>query len=120
MTPSPETAPATIATKPFALRAQAFATTVAACAPPGNQATSTPTTTDARWGHFKPSRRGQCKPSFSQSACSNRAHLIAANAMRSVETLRGRLPVPVHVSAPATNGLPRQTSRSVERNTKGS
>jgi len=65
MTPSPETAPATIATKPFALRAQAFATTVAACAPPGNQATSTPTTTDARWGHFKPSRRGQCKPSFS-------------------------------------------------------
>jgi hypothetical protein len=23
------------------------------------------TTTDAKWGHFKPSRRGQCKPSFS-------------------------------------------------------
>jgi hypothetical protein len=22
-------------------------------------------TTDAKWGHFKPSRRGQCKPSFS-------------------------------------------------------
>ena len=29
-----------------------------------NQARSTPTTTDARWGHFKPSRRGQRKPSF--------------------------------------------------------
>ena len=43
----------------------AFATTPAAAIRPGNQATSTPTTTDARWGHFKPSRRGQCKPSFS-------------------------------------------------------
>ena len=31
---------------------------------PTNQGTSTPTTTDARWSHFKPSRRGQCKPSF--------------------------------------------------------
>ena len=29
---------------------------------PGNRATST--TTDARWGHFKRSRPGQCKPSF--------------------------------------------------------
>src|SRR5580693_8278227 len=28
-----------------------------------HQATSTPTTTDARWSHFKPSRRGQRKPS---------------------------------------------------------
>ena len=32
---------------------------------PGDPATSTPTTTDARWGQLKPSRRGQCKPSFS-------------------------------------------------------
>src|ERR1700691_2151996 len=28
-----------------------------------HQATSPPTTTDARWSHFKPSRRGQRKPS---------------------------------------------------------
>ncbi len=26
-----------------------------------------PPTTDARWGHFKPSRRGQCEPSFSHA-----------------------------------------------------
>ena len=31
---------------------------------PGDQATSTPTTTDARWGQFRPSRWGQCKSSF--------------------------------------------------------
>ncbi|MGH3264174.1 MAG: hypothetical protein ACRDNS_19510 [Trebonia sp.] len=47
-------------------RPEAVPATVVACATPGNQATSTPTTTDARWGHFKPSRRGQCKPSFSR------------------------------------------------------
>ena len=28
---------------------------------PGDQATSTPTTTDAKWGHFRPPRRGHCK-----------------------------------------------------------
>ncbi|MDQ2759231.1 MAG: hypothetical protein M3Y17_02055, partial [Actinomycetota bacterium] len=28
---------------------------------PGDQATSTPTTTDAKWGHFKRPRWGQCK-----------------------------------------------------------
>ena len=67
MTPRPGAAPAAIAAKPSALRAKAFATTAAAGLPPGDQATSTPTTTDARWGHFKPSRRGQCKPSFSTS-----------------------------------------------------
>ena len=31
------------------------------CSPPDCQATSTPTTTDAKWGHFKRPRRGQCK-----------------------------------------------------------
>ena len=31
---------------------------------PGDQATSRPTTTDAKWGHFRPSRWSQCKPSF--------------------------------------------------------
>jgi hypothetical protein len=40
-------------------------TTGAPAVQPGNQATSTPTTTDARWGHFTPWRRGQCKPSLS-------------------------------------------------------
>ena len=39
---------------------------------PGDQATSTPTTTAAEWGHFKPSRRGQCKPSFSSAISSTR------------------------------------------------
>ena len=31
---------------------------------PGDQATSTSTTTDAKWGQFRPSRWGQCKSSF--------------------------------------------------------
>ncbi len=31
---------------------------------PGDQATSRPTTTDAKWGQFRPSRWGQCKSSF--------------------------------------------------------
>jgi hypothetical protein len=35
MTPRPQDAPAAIAAKPFALRAQAFATTAAACRPTG-------------------------------------------------------------------------------------
>ena len=67
MTPHPEATPAAIAAQALALpglslrddsRGMRFNR--------GNQATSTPTTTDARWGHFKPSRRGQRKPSFLQ------------------------------------------------------
>src|SRR5450755_3314831 len=54
MTPRPEDAPAVIA-----------ATPAAACSPPGDQATSRPTTTDAKWGQFRPSRWGHCKSSFS-------------------------------------------------------
>ncbi len=34
---------------------------------PGDQATSRPTTTDAKWGQFRPSRWGQCKSSFRPS-----------------------------------------------------
>ena len=65
MTPRPEAAPAAIATQALALRARPSRRQPRHAIQPGNQATSTPTTTDARWGHFKPSRRGQCKPSFS-------------------------------------------------------
>src|ERR1017187_4260076 len=65
MTPRPGVAPAAIATQALALRARPSRRQPRHALPPGNQATSTPTTTDARWGHFKPSRRGQCKPSFS-------------------------------------------------------
>ena len=39
---------------------EAFAST-AAVSSPGDQATSTPTTTDAKWGHFKRPRWGHCK-----------------------------------------------------------
>jgi len=52
--------------QPLALRARACARYRRSGFPPGGQATSTRTTTDSRWGHFKPSRRGQCKPSFSE------------------------------------------------------
>ncbi len=65
MTPRPEDAPAAIATQALELRARPSRRQPRHAIRPGNQATSTPTTTDARWGHFKPSRRGQCKPSFS-------------------------------------------------------
>jgi len=65
MTPRPEDAPAAIAATPAALRATAVATTAAACSPPGDQSTSTPTTTDAKWGQIRPSRWGQAKSSFS-------------------------------------------------------
>ena len=51
--------------RPLALRAQAPRRPARLAITPGNQRTSTPTTTDARWGHFKPSHRGQCRPSFS-------------------------------------------------------
>ncbi len=65
MTPRPAGAPAAIATTPAALRATAVATTAAATSPPGDQATSTPTTTDEKWGQIRPSRWGQRKSSFS-------------------------------------------------------
>ena len=65
MTPRPANAPAAIAATPAALRATAVATIAAACFPPGDQATSKPTTTDAKWGQFRPSRRGHAKSSFS-------------------------------------------------------
>jgi site-specific DNA recombinase len=57
MTPRPGAAPAAIAGKPLALPA--------ACSPPGNQATSRPTTTDEKWGQIRPSRWGHAKSSFS-------------------------------------------------------
>ena len=56
--PPPEGAHAPIATTPRATRST-FVTTGASSVPPTNQATSTPTTTDGRWGHFKRPRRGQ-------------------------------------------------------------
>ena len=67
MTPRPGAAPAAIAAQALALRARPSRRQPRHAIQPGDQATSTPTTTDARWGHFKPSRRGQCKPSFSRS-----------------------------------------------------
>jgi hypothetical protein len=68
MTPRPESAPAAIAATTLALRARAVATTAAATSPPGDQATSRPTTTDAKWGQIRPSRRGHAKSSFSDVA----------------------------------------------------
>ena len=65
MTPRPAGAPAAIAATTLALRARAVATTAAACSPPGDQATSRPTTTDEKWGQIRPSRWGQRKSSFS-------------------------------------------------------
>jgi hypothetical protein len=67
MTPRPGAAPAAIATTPVALRAPAVATTAAACSPPGDQATSRPTTTDEKWGQIRPSRWGHTKSSFSRT-----------------------------------------------------
>lgn len=66
MTPQPGAAPAAIATQALALRARPSRRQPRHCSPQDDQATSTPTTTDAKWGHFKPSRRGQRKPSFPQ------------------------------------------------------
>ena len=68
MTPRPEAAAAAVAATPLALRARAIATTAAACSPPGDQATSRPTTTDEKWGQIRPSRWGQRKSSFSAGA----------------------------------------------------
>jgi len=65
MTPRPQDAPAAIAATPAALRATAVATTAAASSPPGDQATSRPTTTDEKWGQIRPSRWGHAKSSFS-------------------------------------------------------
>ena len=65
MTPRPAATPATIAAQALAPRARPSRQQPRHAIQPGDQATSTPTTTDANWGHFKPSHRGQCKPSFS-------------------------------------------------------
>ena len=58
--PQPNGAPAAIAAPPRAyglgLRDDSRGITT-----PGDQATSTPTTTDAKWGHFKRPRWGHCK-----------------------------------------------------------
>jgi hypothetical protein len=67
MTPRPGAAPAAIATQALALRARPSRRQPRHGLPPGDQATSTTQTTDARWGHIKPSRRGQCKPSFPET-----------------------------------------------------
>ena len=65
MTPRPTQAPAAIATNGLALRARPFAATAAACSPPGRPSSSTPTTTNEKWGQIRPSRWGQAKSSFS-------------------------------------------------------
>ena len=65
MTPRPGSALAAIAATPAALRATAVATIAATSSPPGDQATSTPTTTDEKWGQIRPSRWGHAKSSFS-------------------------------------------------------
>ena len=49
------------------------ATTGAPSTPTSNQATSTPTTTDGRWGHFKRPRRGQRKRPRRRLRCLTRA-----------------------------------------------
>jgi hypothetical protein len=67
MTPRPAGALAAIAATTAALRATAVATTAATCTPPGDQASSTPTTTDEKWGQIRPSRWGQRKSSFSRT-----------------------------------------------------
>jgi hypothetical protein len=67
MTPRPEAAPAAIATTTLALRAQAVATTAAAASDRAISHHQHQQQPDASRGHFKPSRRGQCKPSFSVS-----------------------------------------------------
>jgi len=51
--------------QPLALRARACARHPRSRFPPGDQATSTSTTTDEKWGQIRPSRWGQRKSSFS-------------------------------------------------------
>ncbi|MGO9960819.1 MAG: Tn3 family transposase, partial [Solirubrobacteraceae bacterium] len=52
---------------PLALRARGCARHPRSGFPPGDQSTSTPTTTDEKWGQIRPSRWGQRKSSFSFS-----------------------------------------------------
>ena len=73
MTPRPGSALAAIAATPAALRATAVATIAATTSPPGDQATSTPTTTDEKWGQIRPSRWGHAKSSFSPIAEAGKA-----------------------------------------------
>ena len=89
MTPRPQAAPAAIAAQALALRARPSRRHPRRAIQPGNQATSTPTTTDARWGHFKPSRRGQCKPSFSRGRPDARPVLVARRAVSRVGEASG-------------------------------
>ena len=56
-----------------------------------HQADSTEHINHAKWGHFKPSRRGQCKPSFSINRPNNR---------REVEPLQASTVGPLQVSTP--------------------
>ena len=90
MTPRPEDAPAAIAATPAALRATAVATTAAACSPPGDQSTSTPPTTDAKWGQIRPSRWGQRKSSFSTASGTHDPVLLARAALESPQLNRVR------------------------------
>src|SRR5665213_2040793 len=53
MTPRPGTAPAAIAGQALALRARPTRRQPRHAIHPGDQATSTPTTTDAKWGHHR-------------------------------------------------------------------
>jgi DNA replication protein DnaC len=68
LTSRPADAPAAIATKPLALRAQAFASTAAVSSPRGDQATSPPTTTDAKWGATSNVRGGATANGRTQTA----------------------------------------------------
>ncbi|HLH66787.1 MAG TPA: Mu transposase C-terminal domain-containing protein [Solirubrobacteraceae bacterium] len=61
MTPGSTDTPAAIATKPFALRAQAFASTAAASQAEAIRQHQHQQQPAGRWGHFKPPRWGHCK-----------------------------------------------------------
>jgi hypothetical protein len=89
--PRPAGALAAVAATTIALRATAAATTAATCTPPGDQATSTPTTTDEKWGQVRPSRWGQRKSSFSAVAAGSQpqpAHALLCG--RLVHAVRRR------------------------------
>ena len=73
MTPRPGAAPATIATKPLALRAQAFASTVAVALQPRDQATSTPTTTRREVGPLQVSAVGPVQTAAPTAASTTRS-----------------------------------------------
>ena len=78
---------------PLALRARGCARHPRSGFPPGDQSTSTPTTTDEKWGQIRPSRWGQRKSSFSERGCGRdwlASAILAATAGASVRrTHRG-------------------------------